>query len=235
MEYVIRYALDAFLVLLLISTILYCAKRGLMRSLAGIIALIAAAAIAVHFCAPLAEACYGRFLHERVLAIAEAKIQDAEDATLTAEYANGVLKALPDVVVKAAEGVGVDVETLGQKTAQLPHATAASLEQALLAPVVTAALKVLLFLIMLAVIGVLIQLALTPLIKALHKKPVLGKTDRALGAVFGLLRGAVLVAVLAMLLRVAGEIVGTRFAEAVDKSRIISFVENSPFADGLFR
>ena len=43
------------------------------------------------------------------------------------------------------------------------------------------------------------------------------------------------ISMLAMLLRVAGDIVGTRFAEAVDKSRIISFVESSPFADGLFR
>ena len=235
MEYVILYAVDGALLLLLLCTILRCAHLGFVRSLAGIIAWIAAAAIALHYCAPLATACYDRFLHERVLALAEENIRDAADATFTVEYTNDILDGLPGFAVKAAESVGVDVDALRDKTLHLPRETAEAVEQICLAPIITAAVKVLLFIVILLVTGGLVQAVLSPVGRVLHKAPVIGTTDRALGAVFGLLKGAVLVAVPAMLLRVAGGVVEGRFAEAVNHSRIVSFVESSPFADGLFR
>lgn len=235
MEYVIKYAVDAGLALLLLCTILRCAHLGLVRSLAGIVAWVAAAAVALHFCAPLSVYCYDRFLHERVLAMAEENIQNAADATMTVSYTNSVLDDLPDAVVKAAGSMGVDVAALQSKTEHLPHETAEAVERMCLAPIITAALKAVLFLAMLLVIGSLVQLVLTPVGKALHKTPLIGTTDRALGAVFGLLKGAVLIAVLAMLLYVAGSIAQGEFARAVDNSKIISFVSDSPFADGFFR
>jgi uncharacterized membrane protein required for colicin V production len=96
-------------------------------------------------------------------------------------------------------------------------------------------MKLVLFVAVLLVVGSLAQLILTPIGKALHKTPVIGTTDRALGAVFGLLKGAVLIAVLAILLRVAAGIAQGEFARAVQNSRIVTFVADSPFADGLFR
>ncbi len=235
MEYVILYGVDGFLLLWLLSTILRCARLGLVRSLAGIVAWIAAAVIAVHFCAPFAAACYDRFLHERVLALAEENIQSATDATFTAAYANGILKTLPEFAVKAAESVGVDVQDLQSKSEQLPHETAEAVEKTILAPVCTAALKVMLFLATLLAVGILAQLILKPVGSTLHKLPLIGSTDRALGAALGLLKGVVLVAVLAMLLHIVAGIAQGEFARAVDNSRIVSVVENSPFADGLFR
>ena len=235
MEYVIRFAVDGALLLLLLCTILRCAHLGLVRSLAGIIAWIAAAAVALHFCAPLSVYCYDRFLQERVTKMAEENIQSAADATMTVTYANDVLDGLPDVVVKTAESMGVDVSALQSKTEQLPQETAEAVERTILAPIITAALKALLFIAILVVIGGLVQLVLTPVGKVLHKMPLIGTTDKALGAAFGLLKGAVLIAVLAMLLRVAGNVAEGDFSRAVDNSKIVSFVVNSPFADGFFR
>ncbi len=235
MEYVILYAVDAGLAFLLLCTILRCAHLGLVRSLAGIVAWIAAVAIALHFCAPLSVYCYDRFLHERVTAMAEERIQSAADATMTVTYTSEVLDDLPDMVVKAAGSMGVDVPALQSKTEQLPHETAAAVERTVLAPIITTALKALLFLVILLATGFLVQLVLTPVGKVLHKTPVIGTTDRALGAVFGLLKGAVLIAVLAMLLHVAGSVAEGEFSRAVDNSKVVSFVVNSPFADGFFR
>ena len=235
MEYVLLYAVDGGLLLLLLCTVLRCARLGLVRSLAGIIAWIAAAVIAVQCCAPLAAFCYDRFLHERVLTMAEENIRDAADATFTVEYTNDILSALPDAAVKAAESVGVDVSALQHKAANLPHATAEAVEKTCLAPICTAALKVILFLLILLAVGILTQLILSPVGKALHKLPLLGTTDRALGAALGLLKGAVLVASLALLLRVLSGCIEGEFSAAVQNSKIVSIVANSPFADGLFR
>lgn len=235
MEYVILYAVDGALLLLLLCTILRCAHLGLARSLAGIVAWVGACAIALHICAPLSAICYDRFLHERMLALAEKNIASAADATLTVTYTNAILDDLPDFAVKAAAGAGVDVAALQSKTEKLPHETAEAVERVCIAPICTAALKVVLFLLILLAVVILAKLVLTPIGKALHKMPVIGTTDRGLGAAFGLLKGAVLVAVLAMLLRVACGIVEGEFVRAVDNSKIVSFVVNSPFADGLFR
>ena len=235
MEYVVLYAVDGALALLLVCTILHCARLGLVRSLAGIVAWIAAAAIALHFCAPLSVYCYDRFLHERVLTMAEERIQNAADATMTVSYTNEVLDALPEVVVKSAESMGVDVAELQSRTEKLPQETAEALERECLAPIIKASLKVVLFIAILVVIVGLVQLVLTPVGKTLHKLPLIGTTDKALGAVLGLLKGAVLIAVLAILLRVAGSVTQGEFSRAVDNSKIVSFVVNSPFADGLFR
>ena len=235
MEYVILYAVDGVLLLLLLGTILRCAHLGLVRSLAGIIAWVAAAAVALHFCSPLAVTCYDRFLHDRVTAMAEEKIQSAADATVTVTYVNDVLDDLPDVVVKTAGSMGVDVAALQSRTEQLPHETAEAVERVCLAPIITAALKAVLFIAILVVIGGLVQLVLTPVGKVLHKTPLIGSTDRALGAVFRLLKGAVLIAVLAILLRVAGDVTEGAFTDTVYNSKIVSFVVNSPFADGFFR
>lgn len=235
MEYVILYAVDGGLLLMLLCTILWCAHQGLVRSLAGIIAWVAAAAIALHFCAPLAEICYDRFLHERLLTLAEENIHSATDATQAAENVNIVLESLPEIAVKAARSVGVDVAALQEKANQLPDETAEAVERTCLAPVCKAALKVVLFITILLAAAFLVQMIFVPLGKVLHKTPVVGKTDRALGAVFGLLKGAILIAALALVLSIASAIAEGGFARAVENSKIVSIVTNSPFADGLFR
>ena len=239
MEFVYLYIVDGILVLFLLSTVLRCAHLGFVRAMAGIVAWIAAAAIAVHFCAPLSQAVYDRFLHQRVLDMAQESIHNTIDASEVADITTGVLEELPDVVVEAAQAVGVDVSDLQKKTTvELPKAeeeAAAAIEQNVLAPVIIAALKAVLFLVMVMLIAGIAQALLTPVGKLLHKTPVIGTTDRALGAVLGILKGAVLVSVLAILLRVLGGVVQGNFQIAVQNSRIVSIVAESPFADGVFR
>ena len=238
MEYLILYIVDGILLLLLLCTILRCAHLGLVRSLAGIAAWIAAAAIALHFCAPLSQTLYDRVLHERVLQLAQENVRNTFDADQTVDITTSVLDELPEMVVQAAAGMGIDVSALRARAVRLPHAAddaAAAVERNVLAPVITAALRAVLFILMVLLIAGAVQALLTPIGKALHKTPVIGSTDRALGAVLGLLKGAVLVSVLAILLRVLAEIVQGTFETAVQHSKIVSFVSESPFSNGVFR
>ena len=239
MEFVYLYAVDGVLLLLLLSTVLRCAHLGLVRAMAGIVAWVAAAAIALHFCAPLSQAVYDRFFQQHVLNMAQENIHNTLDASEVADVTAGVLEDLPEIVVEAAQSVGVDVSDLQkQTTVVLPKAeeeAAAAIEKNVLAPVIIAALKAVLFLVMVMLIAGIAQAMLTPVGKLLHKTPVIGTTDRALGAVLGILKGAVLVSVLAILLQVLGGIVEGGFGEAVQNSRIVSTVAESPFADGVFR
>ena len=238
MEYLSLYLVDGVLLLLLLGTILRCAHLGLVRGLAGIVAWIAAAAIALHFCAPLSQAVYARFLQPRVLEMAQENIHSTFDASQTVDVTTAVLDDLPSVVVNAAQGMGIDISALRAQTTRLPQVeqnAAAAVEREVLAPVIIAALKAVLFLLMVLVIAGIAQMLISPIGKALHKTPVIGTTDRALGAALGLLKGAVLVSVLAILLRVLSGVVQGAFSVAVQNSRIVSFIAESPFADGFFR
>ena len=238
MEYVILYAVDAVLLLLLLGTILHCSRLGLARSLSGIVAWIVAAAIALHFCAPLSQIVYDRFLQQRVQTAAQERIHSTIDATEAVDVTTTVIDGLPQFVVDAAESMGIDVPALREQTVDLPHAeenAAAVLEQRVLSPIIVAALKIALFFVMAMVIAALLNLVISPIGKAIQKVPVIGTTDRALGAVLGILKGAVLVSLLAILLRVIGGMTQGQFSTAVQNSKIVSFIAESPFSDGVFR
>ena len=152
-----EYIADGILLLVFVSTVIFCAARGLTRGIAGIVAWVAAAVIALQFCAPLAQTAYEKCLQPTVLRITEEKISGAVDAGETAEVASAAYNKLPQIIVNAAASAGVDVEALQAKAQDFVPDTqdiAASVEQSILAPVITAALKVVVFLLM-VVLGII--------------------------------------------------------------------------------
>ena len=233
----LTYIVDAVLLLIFLFVVLHAARVGLTKSLAGIVAWIAASVIALQCCAPLAERVYVTFFQERVIASVQNNIQQAGAVEELVGTVQKTLDGLPQFVVRAAQSVGIDTEALVQKTQSIDTAAsgvAQSIEQAVLAPTCTAALKVVLLVLMLVGIAVLGRLILNPLAAVIGKIPVIGHADRALGGVLGLLKGAVLVAVLAILAKLAASFTGGVFAEAVAQSKLISLITESPFSSGFF-
>ena len=235
---ILPYIVDGFLVLLFVLTIVHAARKGLACSAAGIVAWLLAAFLALHFCAPAAEWIYTRLVHDHVVEIVRDQVSDMEDAAGTADLAAGILAAIPEGVVDAARSLNIDVDALMEKASSFDLHTnhvADAVEQEVIAPILLAAIKVLVFFAIVLLGSGLAQTLLRPLGTVLHKIPVIGTADRTLGGVLGILKGAVLVSVLAMMLRVAQEMIGGQFGEAVSASKIVAFVAESPFSDGLFR
>lgn len=233
-----EYIADGILLLIFVVTVIVSAARGLTRGIAGIIAWVAAAFIALQFCAPLAQTAYEKCLQPTVLRITEEKITGAVDAGEAATAAAAAYNKLPQIVVNAAASAGVDVGALQTKAQNFIPDTqniAASVEQSILAPVITAALKVVVFLLLVVGIAALGRLILSPVGTIVHKMPVIGQADKALGGVLGIVKGAILVSVLAIVLRVLGSVLGGTAAEVIGYSKIVSFVAESPFSDGFFR
>lgn len=232
------YIVDGVLALLFLLTVVNAVRVGLARSVAGIAAWVLAAALALHFCAPVAQWAYDAFVQPRVTQAVRDNVSDMADAADTVDITTAILRELPDGVVEAARSMNIDVDALMRKTSSFdPHADhiADAVEREVLAPILLAALKALAFFAIILLVTAVVHLLLSPAGKALHKLPVIGHADRGLGGVLGILKGAVLVSVLAMLLRVAAGIVGGSFGAAVGASKIVAFVADSPFSDGLFR
>lgn len=231
------YVIDGILLLVLILTIIRCAVLGLTRGLAGIVAWIVASFVALYGCAPLSEMAYERFAHERVQAQIQDNIQTMTEADEITVTVKAVMEEIPEFISNAAKSVGVDTENLVGKTEIFdPENIAETMEENLCRPIIQAALKVVFFFVILILLSGLLMLLLHPIGKAIHHLPVIGKADKSLGAVLGVLKGVLLVAVLAMTLQVAASIAeDSEFTAMVDNSKIVSFVSQSPFADGLFR
>lgn len=233
----LTYIVDAVLALIFLFVVLHSARVGLAKSLAGIVAWIAASVIALQCCAPAAERVYVYFFQDRVISALQEKTADTAGAQEIVDAAQAVLQDLPQFVVDTAQSVGIDTEALVQKTENLDAAgrnVAQALERTVFAPVCTAALKAVLFFLMLVIAALLGRLLLSPLCGLIEKTPVIGKTDRMLGGILGMLKGAVLVTVLAILLRVAAGFADEPFAQAVEQSKVVSLIAESPFANGFF-
>lgn len=234
----LQYGIDLVLALILICTVVRCAQLGLVRALAGIVAWIAAAAISLHFCGPLAQTVYDRYIRESVINTVIENFNRSAGIQKTADLASTAMNAVPNMVVKTAVAMGIDVQALRDQITDLPQTerdAAAVVEHDLLAPVIVAALKALSFIVLVMLIAGVIQLMMIPVGKGLHKTPMIGTTDHSLGAAFGILKGAVLVAVLAIVLQLVGRMAKDPLGTAVQNSKIVSFVAKSPFADGIFR
>ena len=232
------YIVDGILLLLFVITVINAARIGFARSIAGIAAWVLASFVALHFCADAAQWTYANLVRERVVQAVQEQVTDVADAAETADITTAILEGLPDEVVDAARAMDIDVDALLRRTSSFDlHSeyVAQEVEREVLAPIILAALKALLFFLMVLAVSCTVRVLLTPVGKALHKLPVIGTADRALGGALGVLKGAVLISVLAILIRVAAGIVGGEFAKAASMSKIVTFVAESPFADGLFR
>ena len=237
MQTVFPYIADAGLLLVLALVVARAWRIGFARSMAGIAAWIIAAVLALQFCAPLAQKVYTRFLEERVTQLAVREIEERSDAVETVQITTDLLAEIPQSAVRAAQSVGVDVSSLEKQVDEfIPSSEdlAQQIETRVLEPVIVAALKVIAFLAILLVVSALVQAVLSPVGRVLHKLPVIGMADHALGGALGLLKGAVAVAVLSILLKIAAGVFEGEFARAVSMSKIILFIENSPFAGKFF-
>lgn len=236
MEYS-AYLIDAILVLIFALVIIHTARIGFSRALAGIVAWIAASVIALNFCAPVSERLYLYLFQDRVIASIEENIHNQGGAAETMTVTTAVLQDLPEVAVKAAESIGIDVEALTMQSKDIPlleKNVAQTLEREVVGPIVQAALKAAMFLLMLIVIAAVGRWLLSFVGKAIGKIPGIGHIDRALGAVLGILKAAFMVAVLAILLKIAAEFTPPEATDLIEQSKLVTFVQQSPFAGGFF-
>lgn len=236
MDYSI-FIVDAVLVLIFVLVILNSARVGFSRSFAGIVAWVAATVIALNYCAPVSEQLYLHLFQDRVIEIIEKNIQKQGSAVESITVTQDVLQELPDVALKAVESMGVDVDalTMGTKTVNATGSNVAqTVERDVIGPIIKTALKSAMFLLILITIVLVGRWLLSFVGKGIEKIPGIGQVDRALGAVLGILKAAVIVGVLAIMLCMAKKFIPAEYAEMIEKSKLVAFIQNSPFADGFF-
>ena len=218
-------AIDFILIALWGVMVFWAMRRGFFSTaltlVAWVISLALAGVLSSALAAPLYEAVFANSARTLIETNIDATIQSSEAAM----YAQKVIMELPEALQRLAEMTGISTEGLiGDLSGQaFTTASAAEmLEQTIVAPIATAAFRIILSIVLFAVLFFAARMIVRQVAK-LRKLPVLKQADQLLGAGLGFLKGALLVFVLALALQAAAalHIGGDAFAEATGQSVLI--------------
>lgn len=219
--------LDIVLLVIVLVIVFLSAKKGLVRTVLDIAVLVLTVVLAFQIASPMAEKFYSEFVSERI----EMKLTDAltsKDAVTNTQKAAAALQSLPSFVTKALEKNGVQTDSLSERIAsgEASKDTAAYLNKSFVAPICKAVLTGVLFFLLSAVLGSLLQWAAKGIAK-LFKVPIVRSANTFLGGVLGIIKGAVLVyAVVAVLILCTSVSTEGKLKQEVKSSRVVAFTQS---------
>ena len=215
------YALDGAILVLFLWMVLLGMRHGFIKTIAGVVAFVAALVLSSLLSAPVSQFAYDTFVEPPVQ---EALLAEIGSSTPSAEQLDAVLETLPDFVTARleADGVGNGAAILER----IQDAEETTVDQRILGrvvePVVLPLMKTLCMLLLFIVLWLLITWAL----RALHvvaKLPVLKQLNGRLGVVAGAVQGLLWVLFAVSVLRVVADMgwIGALTPSVLDETVII--------------
>lgn len=195
--------IDIILLVLVGLCILVSIKKGLLRSVVELVGFILAVPASMAGAKALAPVIYQQFFHQRMLEHAAEKIGSYGDVSAFVNGLRDTVNSLPFSLDAIGSKVGIDIGgVLNNMASGLTTATLAEqYVDSFLKPLVTLLCTGVLFLILFVLILILVKI-LSFVLRNSHMPHGLKEANGALGAVFGLLKGAVLVFVACTILGV---------------------------------
>lgn len=231
------FLVDLILLAIFASMIIAGARNGFVKTVLGLASLLIALFLAVQLSGMLAPTVYKAFLDDGVYKAIHTRLIGSSDAVSTAKQAQAVIAVIPKSIMDLASSIGINSSGITKIIKELDvHSASAAREltDKVAAPIITALVHAVLFSILFFVIYSLLKVVVV-LINKFFKLPVLKSANKLLGAVLGVLKGALSIFVLCVLLKiVAGLCTDTIFAQAVHSSRIVSLVANNNFILDIF-
>lgn len=235
------YIVDVILIAVFAISVLVSWKRGFILTLLDFAALIVSGVASVLISGAFAPQIYNEFISSRVLETISASLNEVSFSDLSAQVSLAIA-SLPEFVSSYALKIGIDIPSLSAQIASSSQGNAenlaVSIEQSIAAPILTAACKAILFLVLFFVLLILLKILVRLVSKtAKHVIPALEGVDKALGIVFGILKGAVLVFALCTVVAFAADLLTEslpEFKSAVEQSKIVGLINGfNPVTDYL--
>jgi uncharacterized membrane protein required for colicin V production len=224
--------LDIILLLAFFWMVTIGAVKGFVKSVLGMVALIAAFVIAYQLSAVLAPIIYDRFISERIYEAINTKLSEASGSATAAKQVSAVLASIPEYMINIAASIGIDTNSITEKINGLDNQSATiarELADSVAAPVVTAVTKAIVFVVLLSISYILLMVVVK-LIDKFFKLPLLKTANRLLGGALGAVKGAILVYLLCVvILIIVGTGKDTFLADSVDTSKIMNFLNENNF------
>lgn len=216
-----NYILDICFIAVIAVILVRSAKRGFVLSALEFAFSLLGTAVSWTLAAMFCDEVYARFVKEKLMTYLNNTLLPGLENIASTDI-NAVLNAIPKPLLSAGQSLGLI--TSDSLSVDLSGAlTAEKLESAFLGPIAIFAVKALLFVVLALVLGVLLRLVahgVSRLVKASPLKIV----NTLLGGLFGLLKGGLIVLVVALAVTsISYAIPNSEIAQAIDQSKICGF------------
>lgn len=225
--------LDVILVAIFVSYVIVAAKKGFVRTLLEVVAVIAAIFLSFQISPVISQTVYDGFLEKGIVSAVEEKIDENINASSVAEKANAVVDSIPEFAISLA---GVDTSTIKEQISSIKldsQNIAQSLVEKIAEPIVVGALKIIIFILLAVVLMIVLRIA-AKYISKLFNIPLVKTVNKSLGGVLGAVKGALVLLVVCTGLRFifgGGE---GEFSVVVNESFVVGLLDKiNPLVESL--
>ena len=223
-----QYLLDLGFLAVFALTVFVSAKRGFFKTLIDLGAYVISLVAAKIFSQQLAPMVFHTSFEEPL----RTQIGEAIGKVGVTDYAAQIettLRSLPESVSGMMELIGINKEQLITKLTNSPLAgknVVNSIMDTVATPVATAVIRTVLFVVIALVLSVVLRVVCLFLDKLIKKLPAIKQVNTGLGVVLGILRGALVVFLAALLVDlIAGFVANPDFIAAVQGSIVENAVQ----------
>ena len=225
-----EYIVDIIIILIFGAIVISSMRKGFFKSLFELVGTLLSLAISRALSEGLAPQLFDTFIRKG----AETYLGNALGTVGTKDYvlqAQETLNSIHEALNGIMSLMGIDKAAIIEKIqgADLGGANLVeSLMTSVVEPVATAVVQFIIFVILAVVIGFVLKIAVKLLDGILKKLPAVKQLNRGLGAVFGVFRGIIVVAIISMLIGIVASFIGNEtFIEVVNNSVIVDTFQNA--------
>ena len=223
-----QYIIDIVLVVIFIITVIISAKKGFFMTIFELGSYLISITVAKMLSATVAPGVYSSVLESPIKAELTKSFGDAANVDVGASIQTA-LNSIPAELNGIIELIGVNKDELIEKVsnANLTGANAInSLMDNIVSPVATAVIQTILFVICAIVIIVLLKIVIKLLNGIIKKLPAIKQVNGTLGALFGAVKGLIVVVISSLAFGVIASVLGSEdFVDMVNGSIIINSVK----------
>lgn len=194
------FVYDALAVSMLLYHIYVASKRGLAATVANFVGYIAALAVASLVAKTLSPVLFSTFFRPELITRIQTGLDGLPGGAELADSAAAMLSSLPDYVGDLMNIGGYNAGELAALLESYSANTAGAVVDAIVAPVITGMMNMVLFLVSVSVLMVVVH-GITHFFYGVNRVPVIGFLNSVFGGVLGLAMGVIGIYVVAVVLR----------------------------------
>ncbi|MBE6787788.1 MAG: CvpA family protein [Ruminococcaceae bacterium] len=189
-----HFVIDLILIAIIVIIAVITAKQGFVRAIVEAVGFIAAVLVAFSVSTPLAEVTYNKVVEPAIVnSVNDDKIENTNNTI------DKVWESLPKVITKNANNFGISKESLEKTISQSTKLDAQTIltdvSQKVISPLVVGILKTVYAVVLVFILSFVVKL-LAKLLNKAFSFSVVGKFNKFLGALVGVVKGVSLTVVL---------------------------------------
>lgn len=228
--------LDVILVTIFAAFVFTAAKKGFMRTLLELLAVIVALALSYQFSPVVAQATYDEIVEKSLVEAVETQIDETVNVSSVTTQAEVLLDSIPGFMASFASSAGVDLDEIKTHISSEKFSSAnlaIELVDKIAKPIAVGALTAIFFL-LLSVVLIFVLKWIAGLLAKLFKLPLIGTVNKVLGGVLGACKGVLVIVFICTFLDIIFANGDGEIPDMVNNSYVVGLLDNiNPFIKSL--